>query len=415
MKVVQVNVTDEKGGGAARCAFNLFEGLEQHGVDSWMFVMDKNGSHEKVKGPENLIEHLYNRLLILLNLIGIRIWYRGKTGGHTLGIFPNPFFRRLLRMRPDVVHIHASACSFVPISFLKLFRCPIVWTFHDLWPMVGGAHHPVSIPKCYFNDSIEDRCTEMNPGFFDKWLWRVKLRNWGCCPIQVITPSEWMRNWVLGSLIFDGKPVQRIPNAIDTRDFRKAASGKKLREKMGISVDTFVILFGANKLVTDSNKGLGLVLEALVGLDNPSRSVHVVFYGANTILKPELPVESTVLGPIEDYDKMIALYSMADVFLMASIFENLPFSVMESMACECPVVSVSVGGIPELIRHEKEGYLMAERSPQEMLLGVRWALNHPDWKSVMRSARRKIETEYSMNVFVESHLNLYRELKDLVE
>ncbi|MCK6388934.1 MAG: glycosyltransferase family 4 protein, partial [Zoogloea sp.] len=67
-----------------------------------------------------------------------------------------------------------------------------------------------------------------------------------------------------------------------------------------------------------------------------------------------------------DRDQMAALYRDADLTLNPSRADNMPVSVLESMACGVPVVTTDVGGIPYLVRHEHTALLVPPDAPQAM-------------------------------------------------
>ena len=54
---------------------------------------------------------------------------------------------------------------------------------------------------------------------------------------------------------------------------------------------------------------------------------------------------------------MVAAYSCADLFVIPSLEDNLPNTIMESMACGTPCVGFEIGGIPEMIDHRVNGYV----------------------------------------------------------
>ena len=422
MKVIQVNITDKQGGGAARCAWSLFKRLESKGVDSGMFVMAKRSNEPNVGGPEGLFQRLYYRFLVAMNYIGILLFYRGHRGGHTLGLFPNPFLRKLKVLKPDIVHLHAPACSFIPIHSLENLGCPVVWSFHDLWAMVGGAHHPTQVPACFFEKPVESRCQKRTPRWIDQLIWNRKQKHWKHANLSVITPSRWMGDWAHASKIFEKHRVEVIPNAVDLDFFCPAAVpgsalDRDLKEGLSLEIEAgaFVILFGANSLVTDTNKGLSLVVDALTSLDTTvtrsGRPVQLVLFGADAdVDTTQFPMPVSVIGPVQSYEQMRLLYQRADVFLMASVFENLPFVVMEAFGCETPVIAVNTGGIPEMIEHQLNGYLLEERTSSALKKAIEWALSHENWDEVKRASRAYAETHYSMTEFVDKHLELYKDL-----
>ena len=51
------------------------------------------------------------------------------------------------------------------------------------------------------------------------------------------------------------------------------------------------------------------------------------------------------------------LYSSADVFVLPSMMDNLPNTIMEAMSCRTPCVGFDIGGIPEMIDHQENGFL----------------------------------------------------------
>ena len=66
------------------------------------------------------------------------------------------------------------------------------------------------------------------------------------------------------------------------------------------------------------------------------------------------------------------LLQAMDVFVMSSLTEGLPVSVLEAMASKTPVVATDVGGIPEVIKHEETGFLVLPQSPESLALAFRF-------------------------------------------
>ena len=68
----------------------------------------------------------------------------------------------------------------------------------------------------------------------------------------------------------------------------------------------------------------------------------------------QLALPSFPLGYVKNERQLVDIYNSADVFVIPSLDENLPNTIMESMACGVPSVGFKVGGIPEMIDHQKK-------------------------------------------------------------
>jgi colanic acid/amylovoran biosynthesis glycosyltransferase len=89
--------------------------------------------------------------------------------------------------------------------------------------------------------------------------------------------------------------------------------------------------------------------------------------------------------------------------------EGIPNSLKEAMASGLPVISTYHGGIPELIEHQKTGYLVPEKNDFELALGLKYFLDHPaEWKGYTTRARQMIEEKFDLNKQIKVQENLYR-------
>ncbi len=74
---------------------------------------------------------------------------------------------------------------------------------------------------------------------------------------------------------------------------------------------------------------------------------------------------------------MIALYRKSDALIVPSLFENLPNTIMESLACGTPVVAFATGGIPEMIQDQTTGYVCSYGDPQALAVGIEKLFSTP--------------------------------------
>ena len=86
-----------------------------------------------------------------------------------------------------------------------------------------------------------------------------------------------------------------------------------------------------------------------------------------------------------------------NVFINTTNFDNMPISVIEAMALGLPVVSTNVGGIPFLIKHEKQGVLVEQNNEQRMANAIKYLIdNKSKTEDIVKSARQNVE-QFSWN------------------
>jgi glycosyltransferase involved in cell wall biosynthesis len=96
---------------------------------------------------------------------------------------------------------------------------------------------------------------------------------------------------------------------------------------------------------------------------------------------------------------------------MPSRSENLPNTIIESLACGTPVVAFRVGGIPDLIDHKVNGYLAEPFDTEDLARGIAWVLEDPERHARLRAAARaKAEREYEMTHIARRYLALYEDI-----
>jgi glycosyltransferase involved in cell wall biosynthesis len=198
----------------------------------------------------------------------------------------------------------------------------------------------------------------------------------------------------------DGTPIKVIPNGIDPARFRRDhTEALRIRRELQIPADGLVVgtvaVFGAPKRLED------WLLAARVLL-NHHPELHFVLVGDGPLRESlqqrseSLELDGVVhfVGLQEDVRPYLA--SM-DVFMMSSMFEGLPLALLEAMAMNCPVVATGVGGIPGVIRHGINGYLVEPCHPEALARMTSELLASEETRQSMGPAGRKtIEKEFSL-------------------
>jgi glycosyltransferase involved in cell wall biosynthesis len=102
----------------------------------------------------------------------------------------------------------------------------------------------------------------------------------------------------------------------------------------------------------------------------------------------------TFLGHV-DHDKLPLFYNMADVLVLPSNMEGIPMVILESLSCGTPVVASRVGGIPDLIDHGMNGFLVDDISPKNLTNFIVKAVQmEKEGKKISNSVRRFSTSEY---------------------
>lgn len=240
-------------------------------------------------------------------------------------------------------------------------------------------------------------------------IWQAKAAAYADLEFSVIAPSNWMAESVKRSKLLGDRSIQVIPNTLDTAVF-KPVDKQEARKILGLPADQFIVLSGFMPSKNDKHKGTPFLMEALALLPNKAGIALLVFGNKDEQSLPVLPVSTTFLGTINDDEKLALAYSAADVFVSPSLEDNLPNTVLESLACGTPVVAFTTGGIPDMVKHKYNGYLAEYESAADLAAGILWVHQHGDMKSLSLNARNTVETQFSEQVIARKHIELYQSL-----
>ena len=107
---------------------------------------------------------------------------------------------------------------------------------------------------------------------------------------------------------------------------------------------------------------------------------------------------------------MAAVYSAADLFVAPSLQDNLPNTVLESLACGTPVVGSHTGGIPDMVRPGETGWLFETGNAEALRATLQEALATRDLTGLRPRCREVAEREYSLELQAERYKKLYEEV-----
>lgn len=412
MKIAMLNTFDS-GGGAARSAYRLHQGLLQKGVASRFVTQYNQQRNPDIVCGTTRFQKLVALLRPLADMIPMKM-YRHRDMRLPFSTAFMPVARRVKDAvaQADVLHLHWVVHGFINIQFLRQARRPIVWTMHDSWTFTGGCHLPADCRRYQQACGSCPQLASAREADLTRLNWHRKQRAWKDLDIIFVTPSNWMAECARSSSLLAGRRVEVIPNGIDT-DVFKPADRAVCRRMMNLPIDRHLILFGAMGAITDENKGFALLRQALAALPRQvaGKDCMLVVFGAQRLDLPDLDIEVRFIGTLTDDIALSVLYCAADVMVVPSMQENLPNTIMEPMACGTPVVAFRTGGIPDLVEHRQTGYLAEPFDTADLARGITWTLEQSALDSSLgKSAREKVEREFAIDVVSARYMKLYAEL-----
>ena len=413
MRILHLSTYDLKGGGA-RSTFRLHKGLLELGIDSAMFVNHKLSKEKSIinyQWPKSKTGRLRRnwKSRSIKNALDIyrKIRPAGFEGFHS---DRSPNFN-LIEQLPefDLMNMHWVA-GFVDFSdILTSFKDkPIVWRLSDLNPITGGCHYDAGCGKylngCHTCPQLGGMRTQDLA--FEIWNRKKKvLAKTSADHLHFVAQSNWMANQIKASDIFSKFEVTVIPNGLDIEIF-KPRDKHFSREILGIPKDKLVILF-VSDVVTNRRKGFKLLIEAL---DNLSDQREIILCAVGNVDFIGSKNKNLIqLGNIGDDRLLSMVYSMADLFVIPSLQDNLPNTVIESIACGTPVVGFPIGGITDMIRHGQNGYLCQEVDVDSLTNEINRFIQNP--KVFDRDLIRKnAVVEYDRHIQARRMIKLYKNL-----
>jgi glycosyltransferase involved in cell wall biosynthesis len=212
--------------------------------------------------------------------------------------------------------------------------------------------------------------------------------------------------------------VQRLFAPVDLDEFDpNAVTGSGLTDELG---DHNAILIGSVGNINPI-KGHEYLVRAAAKIDAKiDRKIIVqiaggildsreMYFERLKQIRSDLGLDKTVqfLGRRSDIAELLAQF---DVFVLPSIAEACPMSVLEAMAMEKPIVATDVGGIPEQIVDGESGWLVPSKDPDALAAAIIEALqNKNERQRRAKKARERAVNMFSLERCAERHLQLYHQ------
>lgn len=406
MKILQI-AHDYSLTGAGIAAAQLHAGMIKAGMDSRMVV------YKKAVG--DACEALPERKIVMRTLDRIAEAVNKRLNAVPLTNVSSLFWSFQDR---EVLNFHSISMRWFNLHKLNMLarRHELVLTMHDMSYGTALCHY-----TSYFGD-----CTNWTTGCgdcpvvsanphsvsdFSRAIFRRKRNIFLKAGVTVVTPSRWMYEFAKKTPMLTDLRIEHIPNGVDT-DLFKPIDQEHARAVLGLPLNRRVLAFVASN-PKNPRKGfqhLPPLFERLKEL--PNLSLLVV-----GDLKPEMAADLAkqwpvhYLGLVRDPRLMRLVYNASDLFLLPSEADNLPNTMLESLACGTPVVAFEVGGIPEAVKNDLTGFTAPLGDYDALAAGMKRLLSDEESMARLReSCRRFALANFSLELLANRYYELYQSL-----
>ena len=367
-------------GGIARHCYGLSKALAKKGHEVHLVTLDFPGApfYEEVDGVK-----VY-RVKVELGHPNFIVWT----------LLFNHFMEKRIAMinrdvKLDLIHAHDWLTAPASISSKHYLGAPLISTVHST--EVGRAQG-LRTPDSYLIDG------------FEWWLTYESKR--------VVVASNSMRYEIEEHFHVPSEKIDVIPNAIDIERFQRHVDRVQVRSKYGVGMDEKLILF-IGRLVPQ--KGVEHMIKAVpdVVREHPEARFMIIGEGWSRGYLESLVASMSCgdkvrfVGFLPDQD-LVDLTLSADVLVVPSSYEPFGIVALEGMAAGVPVVASNVGGLSEIIEHDKTGVLVYPRNPRSIAWGINRVLSDPAYSSrLIQNAKRKISEIYTWDAVAERTIKVY--------
>ncbi|WP_405605396.1 glycosyltransferase [Polaribacter sp. Asnod1-A03] len=414
MKVLIVNTYDN--GGAAKASLRLANGLRERGTDVNFLLKRKNDLtlDTHVLEPKKYIifkKYLFKIIRKLKKYDFFKSDYdkflKERSKNLELFSFPNSSFditSSPLYKEADIINLHWVSDFLDFSTFFEKNSKPVVWTLHDMNPFSGGEHYEEIYLDINENGFPKKRIISSKEVYVFRKIKKIKkeallnVKN-----LHIVSPSIWLANKAKESDLFKDRPIHCIPNSIDTSIY-KPKDIREAKKHFKIPQDKKMILFVADS-VTANRKGFVFLEKAIESINN--KDVVLCVIGKNKLKSNFSNIIQ--LGVLKDDNLMSLAYSAADVFVIPSLMDNLPNTVLESIMCGTPVIGFPVGGIPDMITNGFNGLITNEISVESLVESINQFLEGID-KYKRKDIYKEAFNKYNLSVQAKAYEDLYKSI-----
>jgi glycosyltransferase involved in cell wall biosynthesis len=289
----------------------------------------------------------------------------------------------------------------VPPHYGKTLVC----TVHSTWKGEAKAIAGEPFTRLNANEKVLVSLNRMLRFFEESMIHRAR---------KVIAVSEFTKWELTNYYKIPAHKIKVIHNGVDIKKFQPAADKRRIKAELGFNPDDIAIV-SVGRLY--ARKGLFTLIESMPAVVKRFPNAKFIISGkGQSDEMQKLIAHATKLGVIGNIiftgyypdQKLPKLYQAADVFAFSTFYEHHPFAVLEALSTGLPVVTTTVGGIPETIQTGKNGFLVKPFDEKAFAERILYLLEHKEFASEMGAAARKTVVEQlDWRIVVKDAMKVY--------
>ena len=293
-------------------------------------------------------------------------------------LFFQSFFL-LRKIKPGIIHSHSPDVGFVCSFVARLYGIPIVHTCHGV--------------------TFADKQYASAKRMIERFFLRYGLFS------TVITVDKTSLQALHDAHI---TPAVYIPNGVDLDFFTSATVNQKEE------ICTFLFV---GRL--EGQKGVMYLIEAVRLLTSFQRNFKVLIVGEGSLsssLRAQVATDQLenviIFVGKKDKVQLRAYYQQAHIFVLPSLWEGFPLTILEAWAAGLAVIATKVNGIPAICTDKKDALLVPKEHPQELALAMKTLLDNRELAaSLGQQGRTLVSEHFSWQKIIEEILEVYASVR----
>jgi len=324
----------------------------------------------------------YDKSVNGIHFINVRApYFRDKIIGETASAFllSKKVAKEIEKIKPDIINLTGRFTAYFPskLNIPKVFTThhPDAFDFNKEFSVKNNKLNYFYFPfKKIVEESVmrhSDVLVTLNKDIKD-YLHRVGFTN-TCIIPNAVSVEKYINKGDDNFILYSGSLIKR--KGVDY--LIKAFS------EISKICDTHLVIIGSG---SDENR-----LKKLVMLENINEQVHFM-----------PPVSRT---------KFLEYLAKCSIFVLPSLFECLPVTLLEAMASSKPVIASDIPGSKDVITHGYDGFLFEKGNVNELKKYLELCLSDEKLRKKMgKNARKTVEEKYTFSKITTQYLDLYEEI-----